>query len=100
MVDHLVHSVAGFHHEHDATRALQQGGELFDGVRTDDVGAFGLVGDEVIDFGYGTVEDGDLEAVVVHVEDEILSHDGKADEADIASWIRHKVSVGSTVDAS
>jgi hypothetical protein len=54
-------------------------------VRADDLGALGLVGEEVVDLGNGAVEDGDFEAVVVHVEDEVLSHDGKADQADITS---------------
>ena len=89
VVDHLVDGVAGLDHEHDAAGALEQAGKLFDGVRADDLGALGFVGDEVIDLGDGAVEDGDLESVVVHVEDEVLSHDGKADEADITHWIWH-----------
>jgi hypothetical protein len=36
-------------------------------VRADHVGAFGLVGDEVVDLGNRAIEDGDFEAVVVHV---------------------------------
>ena len=86
VVDHLVDGVAGLDHEHDAARALEQAGELFDRVRADDLRALGFVGDEVVDLGDGAVEDGDLESVVVHVEDEVLSHDGKADQADITHW--------------
>ena len=46
-------------------------------------GSLGFVGQKVVHFGDGAVEDGNFEAVVVHVEDKILSHDGEADEADI-----------------
>jgi hypothetical protein len=68
-----------------------------DGVGADDVGALGFVGEEVVDLGGGAVEDGDFEAVVVHVEDEILSHDGKADEADITRCVWHKPSEGTLI---
>ncbi len=82
-------TVAGFDHEHDAARALEEGDELFQRMSADDLGAFGLVGEEVVNFGDGAVEDGDFEAVVVHVEDEVLSHDGEADEADVADCVGH-----------
>ena len=68
---------------------LEQADEFFNGVRADDLRALGLVGDEVVDLGDGAVEDGDLEAVVVHVEDEVLAHDGQADEADITGSVGH-----------
>ncbi len=83
VVDHLVDGVAGFDHQHDAARPLEQAGQLFDGVGADNLGALGFVGEEVVHLGNGAVEDGNFEAVVVHVEDKILSHDGEADEADI-----------------
>ncbi len=92
VVDHLVDSVAGLDHQHDAARALEQADELFDGVRADDLGALGFVGQEVVHFGDGAVEDGHLEAVVVHVEDEVLSHDGEADQADVTRCFWHKFS--------
>ena len=56
------------------------------GVRADDLGALGFVGEEVVDLGDGAVEDRNFESVVVHVEDKVLSHDGKADQADITHW--------------
>ena len=90
VVDDLVDGLAGLDHEHDAARALEQAGELLDGMRADDLGALGFVGEEVVHLGDGAVEDGDLEAVVVHVEDEVLAHDGQADEADITHWIWHE----------
>jgi hypothetical protein len=56
---------------------------------TDDLGAFGLVGEEVIDFRDGAVEDGHFEAMVIHVEDEVLTHYGEADEADVTGGVWH-----------
>ena len=43
-------------------------------------------------FDDGAVVGHDGEAVVVHVEDEVLAHDGQADECDVALWF-HDVSV-------
>jgi len=97
VVDGLVDGVAGFDHEHDAAGALEEGGELLGGVSADDVGALGFVGEEVVDLGGGAVEYGHFEAVVVHIEDEVLSHDGEADEADITRSVWHKVSEGTLI---
>ena len=76
--------------QHDAARLLEQADHFLDGVGADDLRALGFVGEEVVDLGDGAVEDGDYEAVVVHVEDEVLAHDGQADETDVSS-LRHKV---------
>ncbi len=92
VVDHLVDGVAGLDHQHDAARALEQAGQLLDGVRADDLRALGFVGEEVVDLGDGAVEDGDFEAVVVHVEDKVLSHDGEADQANITRCFGHTIS--------
>jgi hypothetical protein len=58
-------------------------------VASNNLRALGFVVQKVIDLGDGAIENGDLEAVIVHVEDKILSHDGEADEADIAGRIWH-----------
>ena len=50
----------------------------------DDLGALGFLGQELVDLGDGAVVGDDGEAVVVHVEDEVLAHDGQADEGDVA----------------
>ena len=77
MVDHLIDRVAGLHHQHDAARAFQQADQFLDGMRADHLRAFSFVGEEVVDFGDGAVEDGYFEAVVIHVENEILTHHGE-----------------------
>ncbi len=94
VVDHLVDGVAGLDHEHDAAGRLSRLASSSMECAPTTCGALGFVGDEVVDLGDGAVEDGDLESVVVHVEDEVLSHDGKADQADITSWFRHSLSKG------
>jgi hypothetical protein len=48
---------------------------------THDLRAFCLIRHEVVNPGSSTVEDGNFEAVVAHVE--VLSHDSEADKADI-----------------
>ena len=58
-------------------------------VRADNVCALRFAIDELIDFRYCPVEDGDFKAVVVHIEDEILAHDGKSDQSDVASIRLH-----------
>ena len=55
-----------------------------DGMRADDLGALGFVGEEVVHLRDGAVVGDDGEAVVVHVQNQILAHDGQADECDIA----------------
>jgi hypothetical protein len=56
-------------------------------VRSNNLRTFGLVGQKVVHLRHGAVENGHFEAVIVHVEDKILSHDGKADQADITRCI-------------
>lgn len=45
----------------------------------------GLVGEEAVNLGGGTVEGADLEAVVGNVHDQVLAHDGQTDEAEIST---------------
>ena len=90
--DGFIDRRAGLHHQHDAARPLEQRRQLLDAVCSHDIGPLGLVGNEVIDFGDRPVEHGNLEPVVVHVEDEILSHDCKADEANVARCFWHAYS--------
>jgi hypothetical protein len=58
----------------------------------DNLSALGFIGDKLVNFRNGTVEDGNLEAVVIHVKNEVLSHNGEADKADIAGWFWHTLS--------
>jgi hypothetical protein len=80
-------------------------------VRADNGLSLGFVGKESVNLGYGTVEGADGEAVVRHVQDQVLSperpllgthvlrynsgrvhlHDSKANEAEISAF--HMVSI-------
>jgi len=62
-------------------------------VRADDLRAFGFVVDEVVDLRYGAIEDRNLLSVVVHVEDEILSHDCQSDQSDVTTCLFHESSL-------
>jgi len=53
-------------------------------MRADDLGALGFVGEKMIHLLDRAVERNDGEAVVVHVEDEILAHHGQTDECDVS----------------
>ena len=46
---------------------------------------FCLVLKKAIDLSHRSIEGQDLVAVVCHIHDEILAHDGQADEAEICS---------------
>lgn len=48
---------------------------------------FRLVLNEAVDFGDSTIEGNDFEAVVGGVHDEVLAHDGQANEAEISTGI-------------
>ncbi|MCG3778535.1 MAG: hypothetical protein JW388_1256 [Nitrospira sp.] len=84
LLDEFVHSLAGLHEHHHTARTFEVLHHLLDGMRADDLRAFGFVGEEVVHLLYGAVVGHDGEAVVVHVEDEILAHHGQADECDVA----------------
>ncbi len=89
LLDHLIDRVAGLHHQHDAPRPLQHFREFFDGMRADYLRALGFVVDELVDFGNGSIEDRHFVSVVVHVQDQVLAHDGKADQSDVTEFILH-----------
>lgn len=72
-LDPLVDGLAGLDEEHDAAGGLELGDELLGSLGTDDGLALGLVGKEVVDLGNGTVEGADGEAMVGHVEDQVLT---------------------------
>ncbi len=55
-------------------------------MRSDDVGAGRRPIHEFIHFARRPVVDGDGEALIIHVQDQVLSHDRQADQADISLW--------------
>ena len=55
-------------------------------MRAEDLGALGFVVEEIVHLGDGAVEGHDGEAVVVHVQNQILAHDGQPDQCDVSFW--------------
>ncbi len=76
-LDPVIDGLAGLDEEHHTARLLQLGDELLGGVRADDALALGLVGQEAVDLGDGAVEGADGEAVVGHVENQVLAPGSK-----------------------
>lgn len=76
LLDPVVDGLAGLDEEHDAAGALELGDKLLDGVGADNGLALGLVVQEAVDLGDGSVKGADGEAVVGHVENQVLSPDG------------------------
>ncbi len=81
--DEVINRRAGLDHQHHPTRTLQQARQLLDRVGADDVRALRLIDEKLVYLGHGAVVDGHDEAVVVHIENQVLAHHGEADEADV-----------------
>ena len=84
LLNEFVHCLAGLHHEHDAAGLLEQSDHLLNGVRANDIGALGLLIEEVVHLGDGAVVSGHSEPVVVHVQNQILAHNGQPDYSNIS----------------
>lgn len=84
-LNEVVDGLAGHDEEHHAPGLLELGDELLDAVCANNALALGLVLKEAVDLGDGAVEGNDGEAVVGGVEDEVLAHDGKADETEVST---------------
>lgn len=72
-LDPVVDGLASLHEKHDTARRLELGDELLGGVSTDDGLALGLVLKETVDLGDCSVESADGEAVVGHVQNQVLT---------------------------
>ena len=69
----VVNSLAGLDKEHDTAGLLQLGHELLGGVSANNGLTLGLVGQELVGLGDCSVEGTDGEAVVGHVQDQVLA---------------------------
>lgn len=74
-----------FDKHHDPAGFLQRVDQFFERSRADDVRAFGAFAEELVDLFDGSVVGGDDETVIVHVQYQVLAHDGQADETDVGS---------------
>ncbi len=84
LCDEIVYGLSGLDQHHDAAGALELGNHFGDGMGAENPGALGLVVEEGVDLGDGAVVGDDGEAVVVHVQDKILTHDGQTDKGDVS----------------
>jgi hypothetical protein len=82
-LDEVVDGAAGLHQHHHPSRLLELLHEFLNGMGSDDGLALGLILEKAVDLGDGSVEGDDCEAVISHVQDQILAHDGQADETEV-----------------
>jgi uncharacterized protein (DUF302 family) len=59
-------------------------------MRAHHLRAGGFVADELIDLGNRSIEYGHAIPVVVHVQDQVLAHDGQADQPDVTIFFFHR----------
>ena len=83
-IDEFVYRFARFYHEHDAPRFLEHRDHLFDGVRSQHLGVLGLFIEKIIHLRNRPVEGDHREPVVVHVQNQILAHNGQPDYSNIS----------------
>lgn len=69
LLDPLVNRLTGLDQKHDTTGRLELADKLLDGLGTNDGLALGLVLEEMVDLGNGSVEGANGEAVIGHVHD-------------------------------
>ena len=73
LVDELVDRLTSLDHEHGLAGPLELGGQLLHRVESHDLGALGLVGEELIHLGCGPVVRTHHEPMVIHVQDQVLA---------------------------
>lgn len=72
-LDPVVDGLASLHEKHNTAGLLEGGDELLGGVGANNGFALSLVLEEAIDLGDGSVEGGNGETVVSHVQDDVLT---------------------------
>jgi len=83
-LDEVVDWLTSHDEEHHTAGLLQLTNELFNRVGAFDRFSLCLVCQEVVNFGDGSVEGNDIVSVVSRVQDQVLAHDGQANEAEIS----------------
>ena len=89
LFDHRIDRRAGLDHNHHFARSFQICDKLFERTRPNDVLALRATSDEVVDLGCRAIENGDGVATRFNIEDEILAHDGQADQAKVSGCSSH-----------
>src|SRR5262249_28074967 len=100
VLDEFIHRRAGLHHQHDFARPLEQLRHFFERMRADNrLAPLGGVLEEFIDLRCGAIERDHRVPVVVHIEYEVLAHDGEADQGDISSLFHDVAPAGGVREA-
>ena len=73
---------AGFYHDENAARAIEELDEFLDGFAAAGVFAAGQFVEKMFGLGVGAVIDGDGKAVALNVEREISAHHFQSDDAE------------------
>ncbi len=83
LLNKIVHRLARLDEHHDPARFLELLDHFFDGMGAEHFGAVGFFGQKFVHLGGGAVVSHHDEAVVVHVQNQILAHDRQADQGDV-----------------
>jgi hypothetical protein len=81
--DEVVYRLTRFDQQHHPARPFETGDQLLDTPRADHFPAVGRAGEEIVHLRYRAIEHRHPEAVVVHVEHEVLAHHRQTDETDV-----------------
>jgi hypothetical protein len=91
-LNHLIHGVACLDHQHDTAGPFQGPNKFLNRMRARDLSSGGFVLNEFVNLRDGAVEDGHAIAVVVHIQNQVLSHHGQADQTNVTTFPLHKYS--------
>src|SRR5262245_8017834 len=91
-IDHMIHGIARLDHQHYAAGPLQRFDQFLYRMRAYYMRSGGFVLNEFVYLRNGAVEDGHAIAVVIHIQDQILSHHGQADQTNVTTFLLHKYS--------
>ena len=89
LFDDGVHGGTRLHHDHRLAGPCEGSDEFLECLGGNDPLSLGAALRELLGHGRGAVENADGESLALHVEDEVLAHDGEADEADVALIAAH-----------
>ena len=81
LVDKIIDCGTGLDHQEHLAGALQGSHEILEAVCAVDILACAAAFDEFVNLGNCTIENTYMEAFALHVEDKVLTHDGKTDKS-------------------
>jgi hypothetical protein len=84
MLDEIVNGFTGLNEKHHSSWFFEFGNEILDAAGTNDGLSLCLVLKKTVNLGHCSVESNNSEAVISHVENEILAHNGQANKAEIS----------------